>query len=167
MRKESVTAIALLVPAILWIACGGPTPAGAQQQTRPPVYQGVPAQGQAYQGFPQGNPGSPPSGALQNRSGQGYQGADEPGLPQYPYPAYPNPFFDGTSARNFLAGTMDWLITLPSNLLDRFSNYVDGTVFPQAPATHGQGPNVSAPQPPTPGSLEPLPPASPYRRGGR
>jgi len=162
MRRETVIGIALLVLTMVSTSWNWPPPAGAQQPTGPPLYQGAPAQGQQYQGFPQGNPGMVPPGGFGNQSAQGYQGTGQPGFPQYPYPANPNPFFDGTSGRNFLANTMDWLLSLPSNLLDRFSNYVDGTVFPQVPATHGQAPNVSAPQPQPQGSLEPLPPASRY-----
>jgi hypothetical protein len=102
-----------------------PTPPGVTQQQ----YQGVPQYGGAQQPAPQYEPPQPGSAAQDS-------------YPQYPYPQYHNPYYSGSgmTARDMLTHTMDWLFSLPSNLADQVSNYVDNRFFPQTPATHGGQP---------------------------
>jgi hypothetical protein len=166
MSLKSMVGISLLiltVPAASW--GWQPQPAARQPGTLPPTHS-APAPDQSVTGVPQDyRSGAPTGPGYQVPQAQGYSGASQPGHPQYPYPPYHNPYFGGYSARNFVSNTIDWLITLPSNVLDRFSNYLDGTIFPRAPATHGQSvqPDTSVPHQSrhTP-STEPLPPASVY-----
>jgi len=98
-----------------------------------------PSVAQQYQGVPQygGAPQPPPQYDPQQSVG----GAQDP-YPQYPYPQYHNPYYtgNGTTARDMLTHTMDWLFSLPLNLADRVSDFVDNRFFPQTPATHGGQP---------------------------
>jgi len=91
-----------------------------------------------YSGFPQGygNADSAPGG-YQTQPAPGYSDMNSPDWPSYPYPRYHNPYYEGAAARDFASGTLDWVMSLPSNVFDRVSNFLDGHVFPQAPATHG------------------------------
>jgi hypothetical protein len=101
-----------------------PPPAAPVQQ-----YQNVPQYGGAQQPTPQYEPSQPANMAQDS-------------YPQYPYPQYHNPYYSGNgmTARDMLTYTMDWLFTLPSNLADHVSNFVDNRFFPQTPATHGGQP---------------------------
>jgi len=91
--------------------------------------------------------------------------SDAPGWPMYPYPDYHNPFYNGTSPRDLVSGTVDWIVGLPSTMMDSLSNLLDRKVFPQAPATHGaNSPNSNAVKPlyVKPETPVTLPPATPY-----
>lgn len=109
---------------------GAPTgsayPATTPQVVPQQQYQGVPQ----YSGAPQPPPQYDPS-----QSGSVTQDA----YPQYPYPQYHNPYYSGSgmTAKDMLSHTMDWLFSLPSNVADQVSNFVDNRFFPQTPATHG------------------------------
>ncbi len=83
--------------------------------------------------------------------------------PHYPYPQYHNPYYREMSPRDAISGTIDWVFALPSHLMDRFSSFLDGNVFPQVPATQGaQG----QPRPQVvPNTNPPPPPATPYSTG--
>lgn len=81
----------------------------------------------------------------------------DPTEPHYPYPPYPNPFYDGsTTPQNTLAGGMDWLRELPSNVVQRFSTFVDTHLFPKRAATHGAA-TCESPAPPAAGQTLPRP----------
>jgi len=155
------------------------------------------ALGQTWQGQPQSlQPGisAPPQGALSRdqpyvatQPGYGslpqppsrYQtqpipqdpGTGRDATPPYQYPPYHNPYYNGTSAGEFLSGTVDWLFSLPSSLIDRAANFMDGNFFPQTPATHGGpaqsevqvGPSFRDSQ----GPVQPLPPAAVYQPGSQ
>lgn len=138
------------------------------QAPRPAVgNQGYPAPVSQYPATPGGyvNPNRPP---VPNQ----WQGAPQtaqpnPGQwPHYPYPQYHNPYYQGVSPRAAISGTIDWVFALPSNLMDRFSSFVDGNFFPQVPATQGALPQFptqgqQAPQV-VPGANQVPPPAKPY-----
>jgi hypothetical protein len=130
--------------------------------------QAPPAADQSYGTIPPGygSPPPPPSAVLQqsippdNPTGRDAQ-------PLYQYPPYRNPYYNGVSAGEFLSGTVDWLFSLPSGLIDRFTSFMDGNFFPQSPATHG-APTQSEVQGARPlqdnqGSGQALPPAAPYQ----
>lgn len=74
---------------------------------------------------PQSQGGPPPSGVQQSE------------WPHYPYPQYHNPYYQQMSPRDAISGTIDWVFALPSHIMDRFSNFLDGNFFPQVPATQG------------------------------
>lgn len=57
--------------------------------------------------------------------------------PHYPYSRYHNPYYKGMNPKDALAGTIDWFFNLPAILMDRVSNFLDGNVFPERPATSG------------------------------
>ncbi len=157
-----VTVLALTIGMVA-VAAAWESPSASRQPILPQM-----AQAQASQPSPteqptaQGWPATLP--ARQPYAGPDYQSPMQPGLPQYPYPQHHNPFFEGMP-RNFFSGAMDWLLSLPQTLLDRASNYVDGTFFPQAPATHGQAPqsgNATDARAEDAARREPLPPAQRY-----
>jgi hypothetical protein len=91
--------------------------------------------------------------------------------PTYPYPPYHNPYYTGRSAGNVLSGLIDWIVGLPTNAMNRFSNFMDDKVFPTAPATHGgsQAQNSDKPnaQQAVPENAPPLPPAGAYKPKSR
>lgn len=87
--------------------------------------------------------------------GRMYSAPTRPDFPQYPYPRYHNPYFDGADAKNFFSNVFDWVFRLPSNLVNRFSDYVDTTFFPPTPATHGRSVQPARPSQRRPGSLPP------------
>ncbi len=91
-------------------------------------------------------------------------GSGNQNWPQYQYPQHNNPFYDGGTPGGMVSDTIDWLVALPSNLMDRFSEFMDTRFFPQKPATSGaQGSQSGAAnQPPAP-----LPPANAYDPNGR
>ncbi len=140
-----------------------------------PLPQGVYPSAQSYGANPAGYGGLP-------RSSNGNQAQSIPAPPRngsetsphYPYPPYNNPYYNGASAGAFLSGTVDWLFNLPSSLMDRVANFMDGNFFPETPATQG-GPAQSQVQgepslqndrvPAT--RTRPLPPASSYQPGVR
>ncbi|MGB6067754.1 MAG: hypothetical protein WBG50_23355 [Desulfomonilaceae bacterium] len=133
-----------------------------------PVTQGVYPSGQSYGANPAGYSGLP-------QSSDRYQAQSVPlepssgrmAPPSYPYPPYHNPYYNGVSAGEFLSGTVDWLFNLPSGLIDRVANFMDGNFFPQTPATQGGAPQsqvqgespVQENRVPT----QTLPPASSYQ----
>jgi len=169
MRSKSMLGISLLALTVTSVCWGWQTGPTGQQPGAPPPYYGTPSPDGQYVGAPQYGVGtaSPPQ-AYQGQPAPGESAAGQAG---YPYPPSDNPFFDVTMTRNFLSNSMDWLMGLPSNVFDRFSNYVDGAFFPQAPATQGGRP--LQPEAAGPGQWQqpvarpPLPPASPYERETR
>jgi hypothetical protein len=110
-------------------SAGNAYPAATPHVVPQQPYQGTPQ----YSGAPQPLPQYEPA-----QSGNVTQDA----YPQYPYPQYHNPYYSGsgTTARDMLSYTMDWLFCLPSNVADQVSNFVDNRFFPQTPATHGGQP---------------------------
>lgn len=92
---------------------------------------------------------------------QAYSDMNSPDWPSYPYPPYHNPYYEGASPRDFFAGTLDWLLSLPSNVFDRFSNFVDGRFFPQTPATQGAANQTGVPAGPGQGFGSGQPPVQP------
>jgi hypothetical protein len=149
---------------------------GAQSQYRqtpvptrdvaPMPQQGGPAT-LPYSGIPQGYGNAAPApGGYPAQPDQGYSDMNSPDWPSYPYPRYHNPYYEGTAARDFVSGTLDWLMCLPSNVFDRFSNFLDGHVFPQAPATHGSSgqPQTGASNGPGQGVLPSAVPSAPATR---
>jgi hypothetical protein len=88
----------------------------------------------------------------------------EPGVPHYPYPPYPNPFYDGSARPNPLSEGVDWLRDLPSNVAHRFSTFVDTTLFPKKAATHG-GPPSGPPAAPPAAQPQPFAPQAPQSSG--
>jgi hypothetical protein len=168
MSLKSMVGISLLILTVPAASSAWQPPPAARQPGVLPPPRSVPAPEQSVPGVPREYPpGAPSTGPVyQVPQAQGYSNGSQPGYPQYPYPPYHNPYFGGYSARNFVSNAIDWIITLPSNVFDRFSNYLDGTIFPRAPATHGKSsvqPGTSAPsRPRRMPSDEPLPPASVY-----
>lgn len=101
------------------------------------------------------------------QSQQGYPRNPYFEQPAYPYPPYHNPYYTGRSAGNVLSGLIDWIVGLPTNVMNRFSNFMDDKVFPTAPATDGGSPapksNGSNAQQAVPENAPPLPPAGAYK----
>ena len=60
-----------------------------------------------------------------------------PGVPHYPYPPYPNPFYEASPQRKPLADGVEWLWGVSSNVAERFSSFIDTTLFPRKAATYG------------------------------
>lgn len=143
--------------------------AGAGAAYPPAPQSGAPLQ--QYQGVPQhgGIPESPPLYSVQPAP----QGAvSQDGHPQYAYPPYHNPYYSGggMSARDLLSYTVDWIFTLPANVAEQVSNFVDNRFFPQTPATHGSqtqsqipgtDPSQAGPGAPQAAPLPGTPPAGP------
>ena len=133
----------------------------------------APAGPAPYAPSPGSNPGyyGPPAAPQQYGQASPQAGADtgQGQYPQYPYPKYHNPYYDGISPRAVVTDTLEWFFTLPSNIMNRFSNFIDSTVYPQAPATHGgtQSPGVGPPYPgQAPAAPTQGPAVSPYANPG-
>jgi hypothetical protein len=98
-------------------------------------------------------------------------GTDAAGWPNYPYPQYHNPYYGGVPTRDLVSGTIEWLVTLPSTVMDRFSGFMDRSFFPQSPATQGGDSQKQTPTSPgtqaNPGAVGSLPPASVYAPSGQ
>jgi hypothetical protein len=153
----------------------GQTWQGQPQNVQPGISalpQGAPPGAQSYVATPPGYgslPQSPSRYQAQPIPQDPGTGRDAP--PPYQYPPYHNPYYNGASAGEFLSGTVDWLFSLPSGLIDRVANFMDGNFFPQTPATHGGpaqseiqgGPSFRDSQ----GPVQPLPPAAVYEPGSR
>ena len=95
--------------------------------------------------------------------------SNAPGWPNYTYPEYNNPYYDGSSPGNMVSGAIDWALSFPSSVWDQFSGYLDSKLFPRSPATYGgKSPQAQSVAPHNP-DLEPpnLPPANSYTPGGR
>ena len=136
---------------------------GAVQPTQRSAYQrGYPRTDNAT--YPDQRPERVPYGG---QSQQGYPRNPYFEQPTYPYPPYHNPYYTGRSAGNVLSGLIDWIVGLPTNVMNRFSNFMDEKVFPTAPATHGgsQTPKSNGPnaQQAVPENSPPLPPAGAYK----
>ncbi len=148
---------------------------GQPQSAQPGISilpQGVPPGDQSYASTPPAYgslPQSPSRYQAQTIPSDPGTGRDGP-LP-YQYPPYHNPYYNGASAGEFLSGTVDWLFSLPSSLIDRVTNFMDGNFFPQTPATQGGpaqsevqgGPSFRDSQ----GPVQPLPPAAVYQPGSQ
>ena len=114
-------------------------------------------------------PGSAPTAPVAGApyaqpQGAGYPNNGAQHWAQHQYPQQNNPYYDGGTPGGMVADTIDWFVALPSNLMDRFSELMDTRVFPQKPATSGQGASQPAPQA---GQPQQLPPASAYSPGAR
>ncbi len=97
-----------------------------------------------------------PSEAYQPQAIPGETPAEDPGVPHYPYPPYPNPFYEQSPQQKPLADGVKWLRGLPSHVADRFSSFIDTTFFPNKPATHG-GASSAEPQAAPPAQSLPKP----------
>lgn len=119
--------------------------------------------GQIYSGSPNQHGGYPVPNQPVN------PGTDATGWPNYPYPQYHNPYYGGVSTRDFVSGTIEWLVTFPSTVMDRFSGFMDRSFFPPSPATQGGDPQKQTPVSPgvpaNPGGAGSLPPATAYTPG--
>ncbi len=132
-----------------------------------PVPQGA-GLGSPYTGSPQAYGTTvQPHGGYQVQPGQPDLGTDSSGWPNYPYPQYHNPYYEGVSPRDMFSGTVDWFFALPSTVMDRFSGFMDRNFFPQSPAAQGSKsqPESQAPTVPqaNPGTSQSLPPAGAYQ----
>jgi hypothetical protein len=146
-------------------------PPGLQQGVAPPQ-QGAPPAARSYATTP------PPYGSVPPAQSR-YQAQSIPpdpatvrdAPPPYPYPPYHNPYYNGASAGEFLSGTVDWLFNLPSSLIDRVANFMDGNFFPQSPATSGGSPRSEVQGAPSTQESQrieqSLPPAAVYQPGSR
>jgi hypothetical protein len=63
--------------------------------------------------------------------------AVDPDMPCYPYPKYHNPYYDGTQPGSVMSDVLQWLMELPSGVMEKFSNLMDSRFFPAKPATDG------------------------------
>ncbi|MDQ7785285.1 MAG: hypothetical protein RDU20_20535 [Desulfomonilaceae bacterium] len=160
MGIKSILGVCLLIPALVspLAAQQSPYPVQAPGGSPPPYASTSPA---APHHLPP--PGYSPGG--QEQFQPQFQGAphsagfQQSEWPHYPYPQHHNPHYRQMSPRDAISGTIDWFFALPSHVMDRFSNFLDGNVFPQVPATQGAQ-DQSTPQvvPRTP----PPPPAATY-----
>ena len=156
MKTKNMLCVVLLV---LAAACS----AEGQQNQPPAANPGVEPPPLAAASQTQVTPASPPASYQVQPLPGDSSGTNCTEWPTYPYPQYHNPYYDGAhQVRSFVSGTLDWLLNVPSNLYDRFSNIVDGAFFPPAPATSGsrQGSQVlgrpsSPAQPPAPAAVPP------------
>jgi hypothetical protein len=164
MRIISIITIVALMVGTAVLAGAWQRPTAAPQPVAPQM-----PQAQAYppstvgQPTPQGWPATPPAG--QSYAGPENQSSAQPGYPQYPYAQHHNPYYNEAAPGNYFSGVMDWLLSLPQSLLDRTTNYIDGTFFPQSPATHGQvgqSGGAADPQAESAAQRQPLPPAQRY-----
>lgn len=162
MRGKSIFPITLLVLCAVAAANGwqnqpsgtGPTVTIVQPaaQAPAPPYAGTPpSYGQQH----------PPAAAYPEQAGVAPSPGSAQAGPQYPYPPYHNPYYDGTSARNVLNGTIEWLFGLPGQAVETVSNFIDARFFPVQPATSGGQPQ-QAPAQSVPPNRTPLPPAGTY-----
>ncbi len=151
----------LIAPtSVTWAWQQGTVP---RQPAGPPRGPEAGPPGQSYVGIPPSGPVSVPPAYDQTYGPRDVQSSDaQPTYPHYPYGAHHNPYYDGSAPGNFLSNTIDWVLSIPANIMTRVSDLVDGAFFPPVPATSGQdyaqdpGPMQDvAPQ-------APLPPASPY-----
>jgi hypothetical protein len=110
------------------IGVGSYSPSGAQQPSFTP------------------GPGSisPAAATTPNAVGapQSEQSQNSAVYPNYPYPQYNNPYYDGGSPGNMVSGAIDWALSFPSSAWDRLSEFLDNKVFPRAAATYGGAPQV-------------------------
>jgi hypothetical protein len=138
--------------------------AQAQEQQFPPPTAGVSNSPGASAYDPQ-RAGTPAPGTMLSRPPTSYRPqensagvrVEENDFPRYPYPPYPNPYYEGLTSRNVLNEGLDWFWGVSSHLADRVSNFVDTGIFPKRPATHGGGPQIPNPIPEPP--LTPVPSA--------
>lgn len=162
MRGQSIFAVALFVLCVVSLASAGQNQQGG---TIPVVTIAQPApQAPAppYAGPPQNYwQQYPPAAAYPNQAGVAPSQGTAQGGPTYPYPPYNNPYYDGTSARDVLNGTIEWLVGLPGQAIDSVSNFIDARFFPVQPATSGGQPQ-QAPPPAAPQTQAPLPSAGTY-----
>ncbi len=138
-----------------FLLCMISLPLMVQAQT---VTQQAPFSGQS------GNTYSVPTGNVDQSMNAGKVVANPQGLPQYQYPQHNNPFYDGSTPGGMVSDTIDWMVGLPSNLMDRFSEYLDTRFFPQKPATSGAPVTQSGS---SSQNQAPLPPANAYDPGGK
>lgn len=163
------------IVAVLSLSC---TAVGAQQVgpvTAPPAqvpysYDTNAPQPPVYSP-PNAQPGYTNPQGYQQPTAEAYPPPNQSPYPNYPYPPYHNPYYNGMSPKNMLSNTIDWLLALPSTVAGNFSNILDSRVFPAQPAGSGGRPphTVQPSAPPVPDSAPtgPLPPAQPYVRNPR
>ena len=112
--------------------------------------------------------GSQPPNGNQPQPLQPQSDANSPGWPNYAYPQYNNPYYDGGSPGNMVSGAIDWALGFPSSVWDRFSEYLDKNLFPRSPATYGGNPQVQSVAPQADSQLpQNLPPANSYKPDSR
>ncbi|MGO8881554.1 MAG: hypothetical protein ACLQMS_18905 [Desulfomonilaceae bacterium] len=114
-------------------------------------------------------PIAPQTGSGSGQPLQPQSQSSAPGWPNYAYPEYNNPYYDGSSPGKMVSGAIDWALSFPSSVWDQFSGYLDSKLFPRSPATYGgKSPQVQpvAPQNPV-GEPPNLPPANSYTPNGR
>ncbi len=174
MAINRVLGVSIVVLAMVSISQGqswqGQPP--AMQPAIVPLPQGAPPAAQSYDPAPPGYGSMPQSaGRYQAQQIPPDPGTGRNAAPSYPYPAYHNPYYNGASAGEFLSGTVDWLFSLPSSVIDRVANFMDGNFFPQSPATYGGPPQSEVQGPPaaqeTQRIEQSLPPAAVYQPGSR
>lgn len=130
-----------------------------------PFPQEVGPQGSPYADPPTGyQPTGPPVGGYQDQQPANQLSSSQGQWPTYPYPQYHNPYYQGADPRAALNGTIDWLFSLPSVLMDKVSNVVDKNFFPLQPATSG-GTTVSPTGTPQVHRHEQKPPGLPPQTG--
>ncbi|MGA8830847.1 MAG: hypothetical protein WB554_04515 [Desulfomonilaceae bacterium] len=111
----------------------------------------------------------PRAGSGSGQPSQPQSQSNAPGWPNYAYPEYNNPYYDGSSPGKMVSGAIDWALSFPSSVWDQFSGYLDSKLFPTSPATYGgKSPQVLPVAPQNPVRESPnLPPANSYTPDGR
>jgi hypothetical protein len=174
MSINRVLGVSIVVLAMVSISLGqnwqGQSP--GLQQGAAPLPQGAGPSNQSYATTAPGYGNPPPSpGGYQAQQISPDQGTGREAPSPYPYPPYHNPYYNGASAGEFLSGTVDWLFNLPSSLIDRVANFMDGNFFPQSPATSGGTPRSEVQGAPSTQESQrieqSLPPAAVYQPGQR
>lgn len=82
-------------------------------------------------------PSDTPQGKLSSRPSEQNPNPTDPAYPRYPYPPYRNPFYTEVSPKKIVAGAVDWILNLPTYVVNGVSSAVTVERFPAAPATHG------------------------------
>ncbi len=59
-------------------------------------------------------------------------------LPQYPYPQYHNPFYDGRTINEYFSGTWQWVRHLPWKVVDGLTGVLDKKIFSKAGQPQGE-----------------------------
>lgn len=143
----------IIVMAISWAQAQQSPPSIPSTSTLPPL-SGTGYAPQRPPSMPPQAPAATPPGSPYTQRIPGEVIAQDPAEPHYPYPPYPNPFYDGGTRQNPLYEGMDWLRELPSQVVQRVNTFLDTTLFPKRAATHG---GATPPTPSPPASNQSLP----------
>ncbi len=173
MSINRVLGVSIVVLVMVSVALGqnwlGQSP--GLQPGMAPLPQGADSGNQSYATTTPGYGSLPqPPSRYQSQPMPPDQGSGREAPSPYPYPPYHNPYYNGASAGEFLSGTVDWLFSLPSSLIDRVANFMDGNFFPQSPATSGGTPQSEVQRAPSAQDSrieQSLPPAAVYQPGSR